>query len=160
MQAFALPDYYDGRVRVNLEGREARGFVPLRRYRAVLDETRDLLRDCRDPRTGGPVAMEMETRDGDPFARLPSDADLHVRFHNDDYAFDHPRLGRIGPAPCRRTGGHTGGLGGAFYWNGARMGRDLGEFRTLDVARAVAALAGAPGAPGPLGTALLAADGA
>jgi hypothetical protein len=36
MPAFALPSYYDGRVRVNLKGREARGIVELDDYQRVL----------------------------------------------------------------------------------------------------------------------------
>lgn len=158
MRAYALPTYYDGRVRVNLKGREARGVVPVRHYRRTLDEVCALISACRDPRTGQPPPLEFERREeGDPRRRDPSDADLLVRFHSDVYALEHPTLGRIGPAPCRRTGGHTGGDGAAYYWNGAASGRDLGRFRTLDVARAVTELAGDRGAGGALGAALSAA---
>lgn len=145
LRAFAVPAYYDGRVRVNLRGREARGNVPHRRYARVLDEVETLLAEVRDPRTGRPPPLEVERRPGDPFDRHPSDADLVVRFHGEVFAFDHPRLGRIGPAPCRRTGGHTGGPGLLWYADGAAPRGLLGRFPALEVPGAVAALLG--GAP-------------
>src|SRR5438270_862245 len=49
MPAFALPSFYDGRIRINLAGRESRGAVTPRRYRAVRDEIVELLQACRDP---------------------------------------------------------------------------------------------------------------
>ncbi|MBI1357730.1 MAG: hypothetical protein GC160_25610 [Acidobacteria bacterium] len=145
MKAFALPSYYDARVRVNLEGREGRGIVPHGRYREALDEVAALLESCRDPRSGEPLEIDIERRlQGDPMDRDSTDADLVVRFRKDYYAFDHPSLGRIGPAPCRRTGGHTGGLGVGYHWApGVTGSPDLGLFETLDVPGAVAALTGA-----------------
>ena len=106
MRCFAVPSYYDARVRVNLEGRESRGIVPLGRYREALDEVAALLESCTDSLTGRPLDMRLTPRlDGDPLERDPSDADLVIRFHKDYYAFDHPTLGRIGPAvpPARRA---------------------------------------------------------
>jgi hypothetical protein len=156
MRAYAEPAYYDARLRVNLKGREARGLVPVRRYRETLDELEALLRACTDPRTSRPIEIEIDRRDdGDPRARADTDADLIVRFLEDYYAFQHPSLGTIGPAPCRRTGGHTGGLGVGYYSDGSGQGRELGCFRTLEVPGAVRALVHPNGAANPLGAALL-----
>lgn len=155
MDAYASPAFYDGRVRVNLRGREARGRVSPRRYAAVLDEVAQLLRECRDPRTGAPLDIEIEPRlDGDPLERNPTDADLIVRFSTDHYAFEHPRLGLIGPAPCRRPGGHSGGPGVAYYRDGSGRCEELGSFRTLEIPAAVRALMGDGTAGGALAQAL------
>ena len=68
MRAFALPSMYDGRIRVNLRGREPAGIVDAADYLGVCDELEAVLRDCRDPRTGEPVVDHFE-RPGssDPF---------------------------------------------------------------------------------------------
>jgi predicted AlkP superfamily phosphohydrolase/phosphomutase len=154
MRAYAIPAYYDARVRVNLRGREARGIVPVRRYDRALAEVEDLLRACTDPLTRRPLEIEIERRDGDPLARHASDTDLMVRFLTDHYAFEHPQLGLIGPAPCRRTGGHTGGHGVGYYRTGTGRGRDLGRFRTLEVAGAVRSLLDPEARGGALASAL------
>ncbi len=154
MRAFAVPAYYDARIRVNLKGREAFGFVEPGSYDAQLDEIERLLLDCRDPRDNEPLAIEFERRPGDPFDRHASDADLIVRFARDHYAFDHPRLGRIGPVPCRRTGGHSGGAGVGYLLGGDVTGF-AGSFSTLEISALVRALMGDRNVRGPLVDALL-----
>ncbi|HUK42548.1 MAG TPA: hypothetical protein VLX11_15950, partial [Candidatus Acidoferrales bacterium] len=52
MRAFALPSYYDGRIRINLEMRERCGMIPVAGYQLVCEEIEALLRECRDPATG------------------------------------------------------------------------------------------------------------
>ncbi len=59
MPAFALPAYYDGRVRINLEGREAEGLVAADKYEATCEQTIDLLRRCRNLLTGEEVVDEI-----------------------------------------------------------------------------------------------------
>ena len=49
MPAFALPSYYDGRIRINLAGREGRGVLAVSQYESVRKEIGTLLRECRDP---------------------------------------------------------------------------------------------------------------
>ncbi len=156
MAAFALPAYYDGRMRVNLRGRELRGRVAPGEYPALLDAIRTLVAECRDAASGRPVQATVEVRPGDPAERHPTDADLIFRFVEDHYGWVHPRLGRIGPVPCRRPGGHTGGMGyGLYVKREARdAGRDLGVFPTGDMSTAVAALLGQPAGTGTLGHAL------
>lgn len=146
MDAFALPSYYQGRVRVNLEGRERDGRVPLARLDEVLDDVEGMLRECRDPRTGEAVVAAVERPSpADPLA-VPSDhADLVVLWRGLFTAVEHPELGLVGPVPFRRTGGHTGTHGFCFV---AGPGIEPSEFVTrsaFDVAPTVAALAGGHG---------------
>ena len=148
MDAYAAPAFYDGRVRVNLRGRESRGRVAPQRYEAALDEVRELVAACRDPRSGEPLDVEIERRPGDPLRRNPTDADLIIRFQRDCYAFDHSTLGRIGPAPCRRPGGHSGGPGLAYYRDGSGGSEDLGTFQTLEMPAGVRAALGDASATG------------
>jgi predicted AlkP superfamily phosphohydrolase/phosphomutase len=156
MPAYATPAYYDGRVRINLEGRERRGVVPAKRYQAVVDEVAKLIRSCKDPISGAPIDIDIDCRRGDPRKRDPSDADLIVRFNKDYYAFQCEGLGVIGPAPCRRPGGHTGGPGiGYYYARRGDKGTDLGSFRANDLSGAVSALMEIDSTASALGTALL-----
>ncbi len=116
MRAFALPAFYDGRIRLNLQGREARGRVPLAGYVAELDRLEALLRETRDLATGEPVVAEVHrTAVANPLAQAPTGADLVVIWQTVASGFRHPRLGGIGPLPLRRTGGHTGGHGFAWF---------------------------------------------
>lgn len=150
---YAVPSFYDGRIRVNLKGREALGRISLGDYEGTLRRAADLVAECRDSATGRRLALECEYRD-DPLFRHPTDADLLIRFLEPSYAWDHPRLGRIGPAPCRRPGGHTGGLGVACYRSAEGGEGELGTFRTLELSSAVAALLGDENARSPLAEAL------
>jgi predicted AlkP superfamily phosphohydrolase/phosphomutase len=114
MPAFALPSFYDGRIRVNLAGRERRGVVALARYESELDAIEAVLRACVDPATGACVVDSIERYGGDPLALGPTGSDLVVVWRGAAVAFDHPALGRVGPLPFRRTGGHTGPYGMAM----------------------------------------------
>lgn len=115
MPAFALPSYYDGRVRVNLRGREASGMVELTDYKSVLLEIERMVRACTDPATGESVVDFVEyTAPPDPAELHETQADLVFVWKGAAAAFQHPVLGRIGPLPYRRTGGHTGPSGVAY----------------------------------------------
>jgi predicted AlkP superfamily phosphohydrolase/phosphomutase len=133
MSAFALPSFYDGRVRVNLEGREAHGIVPRARYRAELDEIADLLRACTEPIHGRDVVESIEYFDGAPEELPDSQADLTVVWRNAPIGLDHERLGRIGPLPWRRTGGHTGDTGFLFLANTRLEPATHGRVSSFDV---------------------------
>ena len=108
MPAFAVPAFLDGRIRINLRGRERDGIVELSRYEETCRTLEMLLFECRDPRTGGPAveAIERSTTDN-PMTLGRSDSDLLVVWSGSATAIEHPRLGLIGPVPYRRTGGHT-----------------------------------------------------
>src|SRR5262245_60519245 len=140
-KAFALPSFYDGRVRVNVAGREARGLVPLDDYDAVLDELEALLRAVRDPRTGEPV-VDTITRLEDPMAARDNDADLVVVWRGSALAFEHPDFGVLGPAPYRRVGGHTGPFGFAWVSGAGVEPVDLGVRSAYDVVPTIVDLAG------------------
>jgi predicted AlkP superfamily phosphohydrolase/phosphomutase len=157
MRFFALPSFYDGRVRINLIGRERKGKVTLADYRAVCDEIEALVRECRDPVSGAPVVEAIERTGGaDPLALEPAGADLVIIWRIPVLALEHPTLGRIGPVPHRRPGGHTGRYGMAYLCNadGLAVG-DFGMRSSFDVVPTLVDLTGAPVPSGLSGTSLL-----
>ena len=142
MPAFAIPAFYDGRVRINLEGRESRGIVPLKRYRLVRDEVIRLARDCREVLDGQPVVDDVYFEDKDPYLVNPTQADLYILWRGAPVGFIHPTLGQIGPVPHFRTGGHTGKSGFLYVsGEGIRPG-DVGTTSSFDVVPTVIDLLG------------------
>jgi predicted AlkP superfamily phosphohydrolase/phosphomutase len=156
MRAFALPSYSDGRIRINLAGREANGRVPRWAYGLAVNAVARLLRGCRDPRTGEPVVAEIE-RPGDPSALDPTSADLIVVWRGTPTGIAHPRLGQIGPLPFQRTGGHTGGYGFAYVAGAGLAPGDYGVRSAYDVVPTVVDLLGEAKPAGMSGTSLLSA---
>jgi len=143
MPAFALPSFYDGRVRINLVGREARGVVTAERYEVTCGELERLLLECHNPRTGEPAVEAIErgtTRN--PFALGRSEADLTVVWRGVAVALEHPHLGLIGPVPLRRTGGHTGRYGLAYVRVPGVAAADGGVRSAFDVVPTLTALLG------------------
>lgn len=145
MPAFALPSFYDGRIRLNLRGRESHGMISPRDYAATLDALETDLRGCTNPRTGGSVVAQVErpAADGDPLRLGPTQADLVIVW-NTTLAFDHPEIGCVGPLPYRRTGGHTGPYGMAYLWGDGIAPGDFGTRSSFDMPPTIMALAGAP----------------
>jgi predicted AlkP superfamily phosphohydrolase/phosphomutase len=144
MRAFALPSFYDGRIRINLQGRERDGLVHPSRYEETCRELESLLRECRNPRTGEDVVSSIEraaTRD--PLELSGSEADLVVIWRGVAAALEHPRLGLVGPVPLRRTGGHTGPHGVAFVAAPGVEPGDRGLRSSFDVVPTIARLMGA-----------------
>jgi len=134
MRAFALPSYYDGSVRINLSGRERFGLVPLRSYEAECQRIVDILEECRDPFTGDSVVDHVEYYGReDPLALHQSQGDLIIVWKGAPLALEHPELGRIGPVPFRRTGGHTGLYGMAYLKCNAIAPGDYGTRSSFDV---------------------------
>jgi predicted AlkP superfamily phosphohydrolase/phosphomutase len=156
MRAFALPSFYDGRVRVNLQGRERDGVVDPADYARVCDEIEELVRDCRDPRTGEPVVADVERCAGsaDPCTLGSSASDLVVVWNAGAVALDHPVHGVVGPLPYRRTGGHTGPFGFAFVDSPDVAPGDLGVASSFDVAPTLVELVAARAVAGISGSAL------
>jgi len=111
MPAFALPSFYDGRVRMNVRGREWQGKVPAVAYRKMRDQVADAVSQCRNLRDGKPVVSEIYCPKDDPSDVGPTEADIYIVWQGAPLGFTHPRLGSIGPLPYRRTGGHTGRYG-------------------------------------------------
>jgi predicted AlkP superfamily phosphohydrolase/phosphomutase len=141
MPAFALPSFYDGRIRVNLRGRERHGLVDPSRYDETCRELEAILYECRNPRTGEPVVSHIErpwTRN--PLALSGSEADLVVVWRGVAAALEHPRLGLIGPVPLRRSGGHTGPHGMAYLAGVDLEPGDRGLRSSFDVVPTIAKL--------------------
>jgi len=142
MRAFAVPVFYDGRVRINLRGRESQGLVEPGDYAATCDWVEQLLSECRDVRTGRAIVQHIERRRADDPLRLDgADADLVIGWQRGIEAIEHPRLGTIGPLPYRRTGGHTDH---GFAWlsgKGVAPG-DFGDQEALDLTATVRRLLG------------------
>lgn len=161
MQAFALPAFYDGRVRINLAGREGLGSVRPEHYAAVCREIETMVRACRDIRTGEPIVEHVSGINGrDPRDVDPTEADLAITWRLSTLGFDHPTLGRIGPVPYRRTGGHTGGHGMAWLCGSELPVGDHGVRSSFDVVPTVVELLGEPRPARLSGHSLLSASGA
>jgi hypothetical protein len=138
MRAFAVPSFYDGRVRINLRGREAAGIVDVADYDRTCDEIEQCVRDCIDPSTGRSVVESVDRSAGnDPFALGNSLADIVFVWAGCPLAFEHRQLGIIGPVPYRRTGGHTSPYGFASLTGPDVIAGDYGVTSALDVAPTV-----------------------
>ena len=143
MPAFALPSYYDGRIRLNLVGREREGKVAAGEYRQALAAVERLIRDCVDPATGESVVDYVEY----PGLRAPGElpptqADLVVVWKGTARCLEHPSLGRIGPVAYRRTGGHTGPFGMAHIRADDIRAGDRGTRSAFDVVPTIVDLLG------------------
>jgi len=156
MRFFALPSFYDGRIRINLVGREHDGKVLLADYALVCQEVEDLIRACRDSVTGEAVVDYIEHCGGsDPRTLGPSESDLVVVWRGTASGFDHPVLGRVGPVPFRRTGGHTGPFGMAYVSGEGVAPGDFGVRSSFDVVPTIIDLLGEALPPGLSGCSLL-----
>jgi hypothetical protein len=156
MPAFALPSFYDGRIRINLRGRERDGTVEPSRYEEICRDLEALVRECRNPLTGEPAVEGVErawTRD--PKALDRSESDLLVVWRGVATALEHPRLGLIGPVALRRTGGHTGAHGVAYVAVPGAGSGEGGVRSSFDVAPTVLELLGGAPMPGMSGASLL-----
>jgi hypothetical protein len=154
MRAFALPSFYDGRVRVNVRGREGRGCVDPTEYGPLLDEVEALLADCRDPITGEAVVESTTRPFDDPGRAGPTDADLIVTWRPGVLGFRHPGLGTVGPVPPRRTGGHTSPIGRLLVHGQGVTPQDLGTRSSFDVVPTLIALSGSVPVREPSGRAI------
>jgi predicted AlkP superfamily phosphohydrolase/phosphomutase len=139
MRAFSIPSFYDGRVRVNLRGREANGVVELAEYEALCNEIEALVRACTDPRTGEAVVdlVERPGRHHDPMTLDGSTADVIVAWRGTTFGLSHPVHGLIGPVPYRRTGGHSGPHGFASFSGPHVVPGDYGIVSSFDIAPTV-----------------------
>jgi hypothetical protein len=111
MKAYALPTYSEGLVRLNVVGRERDGVIAAADFRAACEEVCALLRELTDARSGRPMVRDiLRTRDaafeGD---RMVAPADLIVLWQEaaPTDCIDSPHVGRVGPLPYFRSGGHS-----------------------------------------------------
>lgn len=127
MDAFAFPAFYDGQIRINLVGRDAKGKVEPDAYLSKLDEIEALLEACCNPTTGQKAVRDtIRSHRQDPMSLGPTEADLIVVWDEVSDSIMHDDHGTIGPIPYRRPGGHTGGHGIAYF-----SGRELAPGRRL-----------------------------
>ncbi len=156
MPAFALPSFYDGRIRINLSGRESGGCVPVSEYEAQCDEIEALLGACRDPATGEEIVKHVERAGArDPLTLGPTESDIVVVWKGTFRALTHPTHGRVGPVPFRRPGGHTGAYGMAYVNNAGLEAGDRGVRSSFDVVPTLVELLGEPLPEGLSGVSLL-----
>ena len=143
MDVIGIPAFFDGLLRVNLEGREAAGTVSIEKFTQVIDEFEAVLRNCKDMITGEPVVKELSRPGGDdPFSLSSTQADIHILWNGSPMGFKHPELGIIGPAPWRRMGGHSGTLGALHILGTSLEPGFFGVRSSFDVAATVADLVG------------------
>jgi predicted AlkP superfamily phosphohydrolase/phosphomutase len=143
MSAFALPSFSDGHVRLNLVGRESRGTVRVENYRQELEEVERLVRDCIDPATGRSAVDFVEYPAlRDPRTATSTQSDLDIVWKGISTCLEHPTLGRVGPAPYRRTGGHTGPYGMAYIRTDDCPAGDRGIRSTFDLVPTIVDLMG------------------
>ncbi len=109
MKAFALPSVSDGYVRINVKGREAAGSVDVHEYPGTLDSITEMLCSLINPRTGKAAVTEVHRIRATPFERPDIPPDLVVSWdpHGLVDCVDSAELGRVGPLPYFRTGGHV-----------------------------------------------------
>jgi Glycosyl transferase family 2 len=103
------PQLAHGYIRINVRDRDAHGLVSPENYGPFCDELSQQIRTLRDARTGRPLVKEIVRTRAVPQDRpdLP-DADLIVFYESEPTdVVDSPTLGRIGPVPFARTGGHV-----------------------------------------------------
>jgi predicted AlkP superfamily phosphohydrolase/phosphomutase len=143
MPAFVLPTFSDAHVRINVHGRERHGIVPPDRYRAVGEEVIDIVRRCRDPRTGEPVLEDVVWTHGggDPFDPVAPDADLVLLWRRPVDALEHPDVGVVGPFPFMRTGNHSSN-GFAYVTAPGLEAADIGQRSALDMTPTILHLLG------------------
>jgi len=146
MKAFGLPTFWEGRIRINVKGRDGDGVVDVEDYDAVCKEVSDVILRLKDPRSGQPIAHRvLRTRrtalDNDP--KLP-DFDLIVDWNDRAVdVMDSPDVGRIGPVPFMRSGSHRPrGLAMAIGPSIA-AGSELRYGSIVDLAPSVLSLLGA-----------------
>lgn len=134
MEAFAIPAYYEGQIRINLQGREAQGIVALEDYHEVLERLENDLTGLTDFKTGNTVVDRfVRPIEDDPMAANSTQCDLRIIWKNSSVGFKHADTGSIGPVPHRRPGGHTGEFGFATLENSNLKNGDYGTRSSFDV---------------------------
>jgi predicted AlkP superfamily phosphohydrolase/phosphomutase len=136
MEAFALPSFYDGRVRINLIGRERYGMVSPGRYQQVMTDVKSMLSECVDSVTADRVVDGFHEPERPPLARGTTEADL-------------------GPIPYRRTGGHSGPRGFLYFAEPGIRAGERGTVSSFDVLPTIAAFLGEENTLGLCGRAIV-----
>ena len=148
MKAFALPTAsQQGKIRVNLSGREAKGLVAMEDYDGVCAEITQHLRSLRNARTGTPLVREvrMAARGASVDHGDDAFADLIVDWHPEPAdVIDSPTFGRFGPVQYMRTGGHAENGFVLMVGPDIRPDTRLPDGHVLDLAPSILSMLGAP----------------
>jgi predicted AlkP superfamily phosphohydrolase/phosphomutase len=156
MPAFALPSFYDGRVRLNVAGREKHGIVPAAEYVNACRQISDLVGECRNLLNGKRVASEIYYPKQNPVEVGPTEGDVYIVWEGAPLGFRHPRLGSIGPVFYLRTGGHTGERGFLNVVGSEIANGHHGLVSSFDVVPTIIELLGQPPLAGVSGSSLVA----
>ncbi|MGJ3253842.1 MAG: alkaline phosphatase family protein [Elainellaceae cyanobacterium] len=147
MQAFAIPSFSEGYIRINLAGREPDGIVAPDDYETLCNSLTHELKQLVNARTGKPVVktvIQPRLSAGDRHPKRP-DADLIVIWSDEPAdVVDHPKFGRIGPVPYRRTGSHRGRGFLIATGPGIEPQSTLPEKHAVDLAPTILHLMGVP----------------
>ena len=91
-----------------MAGREASGIVPADGFARTCDEVCDLLRGLVDARSGRAMVRDIVRARQDPFdAGAPADLIVLWQEESPTDVVDSPHVGRVGPLPYFRSGGHS-----------------------------------------------------
>jgi hypothetical protein len=111
MKAFSLPNYYHGMVRLNVRGRDGRGVVEPDDYERECRALADALLRLTDARSGRPLVQKVTRSRTHALEDNPraGPADLIVQWEEGPPVdtVQSPDIGRIGPVPYFRSGGHV-----------------------------------------------------
>lgn len=148
MEAFALPSFSDGYIRVNLKGREQNGLVEPEDFKNTIKRICDSLNKLTCYRTGVKMVKRIEVMRDTGFETDPKlpDADIVICWQ-EEYATDcviHPELGKIGPVPHFRAGSHR--HTGFMIASGAKIQKNstIENGHALDIAPTILSLMGKP----------------
>jgi predicted AlkP superfamily phosphohydrolase/phosphomutase len=147
MRAFALPSFSEGYIRINLQGREPQGIVAPAEYDSLCDELTAELHGLVNARTGKRIVKKViKTRDSVADRRPGKpDADLVVLWDDEPTdVVDHPKYGRIGPIPYRRSGSHRARGFWAVKGPGIAAGTVFPEADAIHLPATILELMGAP----------------
>ena len=151
MRAFALPSVSDGYIRLNLKGREQNGVVEVDDYDSTLGSICKMLRNLTDARTGKPAVESVSYARSSPFDRPEIPPDLIVSWNREKTidCIESRELGRIGPLPYFRSGGHLphgSDIEGLFVAKGPGIpeGETCRSGKLEDVPATILAMLGAP----------------
>jgi hypothetical protein len=95
-----------------------------------------------DPITSKPVVAGFSEQHKAPFEVGSTESDLYVYWAGLPTGMVHPELGRIGPVPFRRTGGHSGPFGFLYCAHSSLRVGDLGDASSFDVVPTLIAILG------------------
>ena len=146
MRSFSLPAFADGHVRINLRGRDPSGIVDPSEYEVECDRVTEFLLQVRNSRTGRQFIREIfrTRRSPSDDDKCRPDADLVAIFQDEPVdVVDSPQVGRVGPVPFYRTGGHSSHGFVIATGPGIKPGNTLSDLEVVDLGPTILEMLGA-----------------